>query len=81
MKRLLLALLLVTGIGAPSAGDVVCEFDASAVKNMLRITNLCDGFVMWKTGKDEFAVVCPGTQPPAGAVELREFYNFKLYGS
>lgn len=74
-----LAALPVTVIVAAAAN--ICEYDASAVKTTLRITNLCEGFVMWKTGPNEFVLVCPGSQPPAGATELREFFNFKVWGS
>ena len=80
MKRLLLALLLVTGIGAPSAGGIVCEFDASAITTMLRISGMCDGYKLYATGANEFHIVCPGHTPPANGVELRRYYDFKLYG-
>jgi len=81
VKRLLPALLLVIGIGAPSAGGIVCEFDASAIHGHLRITNICDGYKFYATGPDEFTIVCPGTAPPANGVELRRYYDFKMYGS
>jgi len=81
MKRLLPALLLVIGIGVPSAGGIVCEFDASAVKTVLHINGLCDSYKLYATGPNDFSVVCPGTVPPANGVELRRYYDFKVYGS
>ena len=84
MNRLLPALLFLIAASAPSAGGVVCEFDAVAVKSTLTIRNLCaeaGGFKMWKINATDFAVVCTGHAPPAGAVELREFYDFKMWGS
>ena len=76
MVGLLVALALLPVV--PAVADFVCTLDATGA-HTLKIINLCDGFVMWKTGPQDFMLVCPGTTPPAGAIELREFYNFPVW--
>ena len=78
--RLILAALLL--LSTPSFGAAaVCTHDASAVTSTLTLNGICSAtsYKIYKTGADSFVVVCAGSTPPAGAVELREFYVFPKY--
>jgi len=70
MHRLAYLLVFVSGLALPG---LTCEVDAEGA-NLLHLKNFCKGFTIWKTGNADFTLVCPGTQPPQGAVELREYY-------
>jgi len=70
--------LLLASAGSLLAGSI-CTYDA-AQATTLRIENLCEGFKLWSTGPDSFTIVCPGKEPPAGAIELRRYYDFGMYG-
>ena len=58
----------------PAPGLTCIAWDAAPV-HTIRFDGFCDGWKAWKDG-DHLTLVCPGKTPPAGAVELREYYVF-----
>ena len=79
MKRTLVALALAGSVAVAGAAGLVCDFSASGLTT-LRIADVCVGYTLWKTGPDSFTVVCPGQTPPPGTNEMREYFNFKIFG-
>lgn len=73
-----LILLALWATGALAAIALVCTGDGTGMTTLN--IDVCDHYVLWKTGPNSFRVVCPGGAPPVGAVELREYYNFKIFG-
>ena len=58
----------------PAPGLVCVAWNATPVKS-IRFEGFCEGWKAWKDG-NYLTLVCPGKTPPAGAVELREYYVF-----
>lgn len=54
---------------APGATPIT---DASAAHQIT--FHICAGWRAWRHGAD-LVVVCPGIAPPAGSIELREYYQ------
>ena len=79
MKRTLMAVALAALATYAGAAGVQCNFDASGLTT-LNIGSMCNGYKLWKTGPNSFTVVCPESTPPSGAVELREYFDFNVFG-
>jgi len=73
MRWAFFLLLLISGVAVTGT---LCDLDGTN-KKILTINGFCDGFTIWKTGNSAFALVCPGVTPPAGAIEMREYYVVK----
>jgi hypothetical protein len=65
---LFLALMLCAGVA-------LADMTLPAETKTVVINGLCDGWKAWRERDGDLWVGCPGSTPPAGAVELRPYYR------
>ena len=68
------ALVALVYVGSALAQVAGCVEFSAVGSSTIRITGMCADWKLWILRSDLF-LVCPGTQPPFGAIELREYYQ------